>query len=150
MLISKEKNFRLRPFCAVYLILVNEKNQVLLLRRYNTGYKDGFYSLPAGHIEKNETPTVAVCRETLEEINIQPLDLKFVNSMYRLPENIEERTYVEFFFAAKKYSGKIQNLEPNKCDNLDWFDLDKLPKNIIPYIDKALRNYKNLIYFSET
>jgi 8-oxo-dGTP diphosphatase len=147
---NSEKISKFKPFCAVYLILINDINQVLLLRRFNTGYKDGFYSLPAGHVEKNENLTAAICRESLEEINIQPLDLKIVTSMYRLPENIEESTYVDFFFMSKKYSGKIQNLEPNKCDNLDWFDLDKLPKNIIPYIAKALRNYKNSIYFSET
>ena len=47
---------------AVHLILIN-KNKVLLLRRLNTGYEDGNYSLPAGHIDQAETATQAVIRE---------------------------------------------------------------------------------------
>lgn len=39
---------------SVHLLLLNKDN-ILMLRRYNTGYEDGNYSLIAGHLEKNET-----------------------------------------------------------------------------------------------
>lgn len=37
---------------TVYLILIRN-NEILLLRRYNTGFHDGEYSLPAGHLNGN-------------------------------------------------------------------------------------------------
>jgi ADP-ribose pyrophosphatase YjhB (NUDIX family) len=45
---------------AVYLVLENELEEVLLLKRQNTGYRDGYYSLIAGHVEEKEKPSKAV------------------------------------------------------------------------------------------
>jgi ADP-ribose pyrophosphatase YjhB (NUDIX family) len=48
------KKERFKLIAAVYLVLI-KNNKILLLRRHNTGYFDGYYSLPAGHVEKEET-----------------------------------------------------------------------------------------------
>lgn len=37
-----------------YLVLI-KNNEILLLRRYNTGFMDGNYGLPAGHLDGNDT-----------------------------------------------------------------------------------------------
>lgn len=47
---------------AVHGLLMRD-NKVLLLRRFNTGWQDGNYALPAGHIDGNETFTTALVRE---------------------------------------------------------------------------------------
>ncbi|MEZ4200012.1 MAG: hypothetical protein R3B69_00180 [Candidatus Paceibacterota bacterium] len=39
---------------AAYLFLIQE-NKILLHRRCNTGFKDGEYGVPAGHLEGSET-----------------------------------------------------------------------------------------------
>lgn len=44
------KEERYKFICAVYLLLIKE-NQILLLKRANTGYEDGKYSLVAGHMD---------------------------------------------------------------------------------------------------
>ena len=57
---------RFKLVVAVHLILI-ENGKILLLRRYNTGYEDGNYSLVAGHIDGNESVIQAMQREALEE-----------------------------------------------------------------------------------
>mgnify|MGYP001001313288 CR=1 FL=1 len=58
---------------AVYLFLLDGE-KILLLRRSDSNlYKPGWYSLPAGHVDGNESATDAIIREAKEEANI---DLK--------------------------------------------------------------------------
>ena len=56
---AKKERFKLIP--AVYLLLRRDE-EVLLLRRANTGYQDGKYGLIAGHLDGDELGTVAMSR----------------------------------------------------------------------------------------
>ena len=131
---------------AVHLIL-EHNNEFLLLRRYNTGYEDGNYSVIAGHLNGNETIKEAMIREDLEEANITIDDkhLKIVGVMHR--KDGDES--IDYYLYTNKFSGNIRIMEPNKCDDLAFYKLDNLPDNIISYIKTALYNYKNNIIFSE-
>ena len=66
------------PITAQLAVMQDDK--VLLLKRYNTGYEDGKYSLPGGHVEKGEEVTKAAIREAKEEIGIEiePDDLSVI------------------------------------------------------------------------
>ena len=132
---------------SVYLVSIKD-NKILLLRRFNTGFMDGFYSFPAGHVEENETLTQAMVREAKEEIgvDIKREDLRLVHVMHRKEPN-EER--INFFFQAEKYQGEPKIMEPHKCDDLSWFDLDNLPENVIPYIKEAIKNILERKIYSE-
>lgn len=133
---SKER-FKMIP--AVYLILMRDK-KILLLRRKNTGFEDGNYSLIAGHVDENEGPISALVREAQEEANIRVdrNNLRLAHVMYRKkPE--EER--IDFFFVAETWEGEPQNMELEKCDDLSWFSLDHIPQNTIPYIRDAIEKH---------
>lgn len=135
---------------ASYLIITKGK-KVLLLRRFNTGYEDGKYSLVAGHVEKGETFSDCIIREAKEEagISIQNKDLKVVHVLHRNSGLNENNERVDIFFKVEKWQGKIENKEPDKCDDLSWFDIDNLPSNTIPYISNVLENFKQDIFYSE-
>ena len=141
----RKERFKITP--TVYLILI-EGNKILLTRRYNTGYFDGSYSFPAGHLEKDETLKQAITREAKEEtdVSLDSLDLKLVHVMYRRIPNDER---IDFFFAIKKWQGKPKIMEPDKCDEASWFEFDNLPKNIIPYIKQAIDSFRNNIFYDE-
>ncbi len=141
----QKERFKITP--SVYLILIKD-NKILLSRRHNTGYFDGNYSFPAGHLDGNETLKQAMVRETKEEIDVLlvPVDLELVHTMNRrIPDN--ER--VDFFFTAKKWQGEPKIMESDKCDDLSWFESNNLPKNIIPYIKQAIDSFLNNIIYSE-
>lgn len=136
---------RFKMRVAVHLISKNN-NKVLLLRRYNTGYEDGNYSVVAGHVDGNETIISAMKREAKEEacIDIDEKDLKIVQVMHRKAEDES----IDYFLYCEKYTGNIIIGEPNKCDELKFYEIDKLPKNTIPYIKQAIENHKNGVEFS--
>ena len=130
---------------AVHLFLVRE-GKVLLLRRYNTGYEDGNYSVVAGHLDGGKEVIRAAMREAREEagVAIDPAAVKVVGVMHR-NAGAEER--IDFFVEVRRWSGTIRNAEPEKCDELAWYDLDRLPPDVIPYVRRALQNYRAGIWF---
>ncbi len=143
-----KKRFKITP--AVYLVLIRDQ-RILLLRRYNTGHYDGHYSFVAGHLEGGETVRRAMVREAREEagLEINADDLEVVHVMNRIsqsnPEYKNER--IDVFLKTEKWAGEPKNREPDKCDDLAWFDLDNLPENVIPYIKQVIDCLdKNLLY----
>ena len=122
-------------------------DQVLLLRRFNTGYADGQYSVPAGHLDGGETVIAAAVREAREETGLQinPGSIRFSSVMHRL--NGEER--VDFFVQVHDWQGEPVNTEPEKCDELRWSGIAELPENTIPYIRKAIQNHRAALVFDE-
>lgn len=142
------KKERFTFLVAVHLILI-EDNAVLLARRFNTGWKDGWYSVIAGHADGNETMTHAMLREAKEEggIDITETDLKVAHTMHRITDSGAER--IDFFLTAEKWSGEPQIMEKDKCDDIGWFPIDQLPENTIPYICSAIKNIQDNIAFSE-
>jgi ADP-ribose pyrophosphatase len=131
---------------TVHLFFFRE-NQLLMLRRFNTGYADGQYSLPAGHLDGNETVIAAAAREAQEEVGVrlEAQHIRFASVLHRLDG--EER--VDFFVEVQNWSGEPVNAEPEKCDDIRWVDMDSLPANTIPYIKQALHNYRTGIQFDE-
>lgn len=139
-------NERFTLIASVYLYFRNG-GQILLLRRANTGYEDGKYGLVAGHVDGNEMLTVAAAREAREEagVTIEPADLELKTVMHRRQE--DER--IDFFFEVKKWEGEITNAEPDKCDDLQFFPIESLPENTIPYIAHAIDCYRKGIVYAE-
>lgn len=112
---------------------------------------DGKYSLPAGHVDRGETFTQTIIRESSEEIGVR-LDAKHIrvaHIMHRnsLPEESQER--VDTFFIAEEWEGEPINKEPHKCDDLSWFSLSELPENLLPYVRQAIECSIYNIFYSE-
>lgn len=98
---------------------------------------DGFYSLPAGHIELGEPVTAALVRETREEIGLA-LNLAHCEFVHVQHRRSPDRMYYDFYFVCKQWDGTPRMCEPNKCDDLRWFALNALPSNTVPYVRDIL------------
>jgi len=135
---------------ASYLVLINDEEKVLLLRRYNTGFKDGMYSLVAGHVDEGENFTQALIREVKEEssVEVEQENVEVGHVMHRKSDT-DGSERVDIFFVVKNWRGEIKNCEPHKCDELSWHSLGNLPNNTIPYIRQALEGIRDNIIYSE-
>lgn len=120
-------------------------------RRYNTGYYDGYYSLPAGHAEAGETLREAMVRETQEEVGTlsRPEDFRLAHVLYRMSNIPAPHERVDFFFVVEHWGDEPKNSEPEKCDDLRWFSLNSLPENIVPEVKQAIEHFQNGIPYSE-
>lgn len=119
-------------FAAVYTVLQREDGHIFMLKRANTGYFDGYWNLPAGHIENGEMPLTAATRETLEEAgaNVTEDQLEFVTVMHRMRKG--ERTYTDYLFKATSWHNEPHNAEPEKASEGAWFAPQNLPENTTP------------------
>ena len=138
---------RFKHISGVHLILLRE-GKILLMRRANTGFADGQYNVPAGHIDGNETIREAAAREALEEarVVIRPEDLHVVHVTHRYKPDGER---VDFYLTADAWLGEPSIGEPEQCDDLGWFDFNALPENTVAYIRFALEKFKAGELFSE-
>lgn len=134
-------------FPATIHLFFFREDQILLLRRLNTGYRDGEYSVPAGHLDGDETVMAAAMREASEEVGLQldMEDIVFSSVMHRKED--EER--VDFFVRVQAWKDNPFNNEPDKCDELVWADFNSLPEKTIPYVRRAIENHLNGVVFDE-
>jgi len=132
---AKER-FKVVP--AVYAILMKNE-EILLLRRYNTGYQDGNYSFPAGHLDGNETLRQAIVREAKEEVDVDIKidDLELVHIMHRKADDHER---IDFYYMVEIWQGEPKIMEPEKCDELKWVAKDNLPNNLALEVKPAIEN----------
>ncbi len=130
---------------AVHLFLLRD-DEILLLRRFNTGHEDGRYSVIAGHLDGGEGVVDAMCREAREEAGIE-LDrtaTSVCGVMHRLSPDSER---IDFFLTTTGWSGEVRNLEPEKCDELRWVPVGRLPDTTIPYVAAAIETWRRGEWF---
>ncbi|WP_433662474.1 NUDIX hydrolase [Nocardia sp. CA-128927] len=117
-------------------LLLRRGDEILFGRRQNTGYEDGAWHLPSGHLEADESVVAALIREADEEVGVQiaPVDVQFGHLMH----NSSSGGRMALFFLVDKWDGAPENREPDKCSALEWFPIDALPDHMIGYCRTAL------------
>lgn len=135
--------------CAVYAYFIKD-DQILLNLRQNTGWMDGYYGLPSGHLEKEESLKEALIREVQEEVGITVTETNLVlyHVMHRV-DPISKMQYIDFFFKVEYWSGELINNEPEKSEHIKWFYMDRLPDKTVPNVKNAIEFYKGKLFFSE-
>ena len=125
-------------------IVIIKDNKVLLGHRCSkkdTGgiYEPDTWTLPGGKQEVDETILETAVRETKEETNLDISDLE----VFGADDDISiDRHFVTLYVLARKYSGELKAMEPEKENEWKWFDLDNLPENMYSPSEKTLKVLK--------
>lgn len=129
----------------VHTLLLHE-GRILLLRRANTGFGDGAWSLPCGRLRSWESLPRRAAREIWEttRVAVAETDLEFAHVAHH--RGSTDR--IGFFFAATVWHGEPVNAEPHEHDAVEWFDLERLPPDLLPYSAAGIEHYRRRRPFS--
>lgn len=101
------------------LCLIHKGDRYLLQDRIKDDWKG--YTLPGGHIERDESIVDAVIREMKEETGLTVLNPKLCG-VKQFP--IEGGRYIVFLFRADEFEGEVVSSEEGA---MHWISRDELP-----------------------
>ena len=122
-------------------ILLNKKNQTLILSRNHKKYLKSYYEFPGGKVENSENFYSALVREMFEElkINVRENNLKpfqFVQYKY------SKFNLIMHSFIIRRWYG---NISTSKNINSKWIDIKKLSHaQLLPGNKSIISSLKDL------
>ncbi|MDR2431976.1 MAG: NUDIX hydrolase [Candidatus Margulisbacteria bacterium] len=90
---------------SVAVVALNEKKEVLLLSQYRGAVQADLLEIPAGSIDRGETPEQAARRELAEETGFGAQKLALLFAGYSLPGYCNE--YMYYYLATELYPQKL-------------------------------------------
>jgi 8-oxo-dGTP diphosphatase len=131
---------------GVSVFLVNDNKQILVGKRKNAN-GEGCWGLPGGGMDAGETPRQSAAREAKEEtgVIIDPDGIQFAtftNDIF-LEESGEH--WITLYFISRAYKGEPKIMEPHKCEEWRWVDLDDIPKPVFCDWAKNIDKLKAII-----
>jgi 8-oxo-dGTP diphosphatase len=123
------------PVVVHTLLLRGEK--LLLLRRAATGYLDGWYALPGGHLQRGEAIVDCAIRELREETGVA-VESAQLRPAAVLPYRSADQQGIDFIMTCSRFDGEPYLAEPDKFDDLGWWSVAALPERTVPYVAAAL------------
>ncbi len=116
--------------CVVHVLLQDAAGQMCLFRRAGTGFMDGWWGPPGGHLEAGEGVAEAAARECAEETGVQPQDLQ---PLAVLPYRSGRHQGVNFVFGACAWAGEPAP-QPEMFDAMRWVQPQDLPERTVPWL----------------
>lgn len=135
---------------GVSLILLNEKNQILVGHRNNASSGNNSWGLPGGGMDAGEKPKETGIREVREETSLRVADIdalefaNFTNDSF-MEESGEHWITLYYLCRFNNWEGLPKRVEPHKCKEWRWCDLDNLPQPIFCDWDKNIEFLKAMI-----
>ncbi len=122
---------------VVHILLRRERPspQVFLLRRAGTGFLDGYYALPGGHVQAGELPLAAAARECIEETACVPTELTPVCVM---PYRSAGQVGMNLIYQCQQFTGSPSIAEPESADVALWANETALPQPSVGWIGSLL------------
>ncbi|MEG1502207.1 MAG: NUDIX hydrolase [Synergistaceae bacterium] len=108
---------------AVAIIAINSSNKICFVKQYRQPIREVLYEIPAGLIEKDESPRQTAIRELQEEIGYRPGRLIEVISFYTSPGFMNEK--IILFLATDLIPSKLMEDEDEFIE-LEWLSFQEV------------------------
>lgn len=140
------------------IILLSKDNRILLGKSYKGGPYAGYWIIPGGGIDKNETKLEAARREMLEEvgIDITPfksmiLDKTWTDKQGKVLRDTSEKVNVDmtFYVIVVRADKVARDIEVQPGDDIveaSWHSISVLVDLDIPPVTRAAFQYMGLIH----
>jgi len=118
---------------GVAIILLNDKNEFLVGRRDNASSGNDAWGLPGGGMDAGEKPKITGQREIEEETSIRVIDPEkmefatFTNDCF-MEESGEHWITLYYLCRPDNWEGEAKRVEPHKCKEWRWVDVDNVPQ----------------------
>lgn len=131
-------------------IILDEEGKILLGLRKNC-YGAGTWGLPGGKLQMFETFEETAVREIKEETNLDVMveDIDVINLANSFDLNSETH-FIQIGVLVKKYEGLLKVMEPEKCEELRFFDLDNLPEHLFVSTKMNIELYKMKKFYNKS
>ena len=123
------------------ILILNENNEALLMKRgAGASNETDYWTQPGGTIEFGEKALDGLKREIKEELDVEVEIWGYLPHVDHIIEK-EEQHWVAIIYLAKIKSGTPKIMESEKCSELKWFDIKKLPRKLTQSTSEPIKNY---------
>ncbi len=111
----------------------SNEHKILLIQRKNEPFQ-GFYALPGGFVEMNETLKDAATRELFEETGLAGVELTQLSAFDSIHRDPRDRNIcIAFYGFTTPKNSAIEG--GDDAENAEWFSLNKLPPLAFDHTD---------------
>ena len=122
-------------------ILLNKKNQTLILSRKHKKFLKSYYEFPGGKVENNENFYSALVREMFEELKINVRE-NSLNPFQFVQYKYSKFNLIMYSFIIRRWHG---NISTSKNINFKWIDIKKLSHaKLLPGNKSIISSLKDL------
>jgi len=133
-----------RPKVGIGVLIMHNGKALLIKRKSILG--TGTWCFPGGKLEFGESFEECAKREIKEEVNLNIDKLEFIS----LANDIAYGNhYITIGLKASEVKGEPSIGEPEKAEDIGWFDLDKLPEPLFIPTKNMADNYLKKKFYTE-
>jgi ADP-ribose pyrophosphatase YjhB (NUDIX family) len=124
------------------------KGKFLFAKR-GKGARDGhgLWELPAGGLDYGETVEEGMLRELKEELGVEPITVEYMGyrDLIAREEDRVVKHWIAFDFLVEVDPAKIQIMEPESCETVEWRTLDDIPGELHHGVDGTIANIQKYL-----
>ena len=113
---------------GIGVAIIDEQGRILLIKRSKAVRNEPCtWVIPGGEVEYGETIFKAVVREAKEEVGVKVRVLDVLGVADQLMKK-DKQHWISTVVLCKIVSGELKNMEPEKCEKIEWFYLHEVKK----------------------